>query len=156
MFEYDEVMNNQRRAIYAERRRVLEGLDLKEQVITYAEQTMNDIVEAYVNPELPPEEWDLDSLVSKVKEFIYLLQDLESAQLGDMTVGEIKTFLHEEVRKAYDLKEDQVDKVQPGLMRRLSVSLFFSRLILFGESICRQWMPFGMLSVCAVMDRKIR
>jgi len=37
VFEYDEVMNNQRRAIYAERRRVLEGQDLKEQVIKYAE-----------------------------------------------------------------------------------------------------------------------
>ena len=118
VFEYDEVMNNQRRAIYAERRRVLEGLDLKEQVIAYAEQTMDDIVEAYVNPELPPEEWDLDSLVSKVKEFIYLLQDLEPVHLEDMTVGEIKTFLHEEVRKAYDLKEHQVDQIQPGLMRQ--------------------------------------
>ena len=118
VFEYDEVMNNQRRAIYAERRRVLEGLDLKEQVIAYAEQTMDDIVEAYVNPELPPEEWDLDSLVSKVKEFIYLLQDLEPVHLEDMTVSEIKTFLHEEVRKAYDLKEHQVDQIQPGLMRQ--------------------------------------
>jgi len=37
VFEYDEVMNNQRRAIYAERR-VLEGQDLKEQVIKYAEK----------------------------------------------------------------------------------------------------------------------
>ena len=41
VFEYDEVMNNQRRAIYAERRRVLEGLDLKEQVLQYAEKTMD-------------------------------------------------------------------------------------------------------------------
>ena len=118
VFEYDEVMNNQRRAIYAERRRVLEGLDLKEQVIQYAEKTMSDIVDAYVNPELPPEEWDLASLVAKVKEFVYLLQDLEPQHLEDMTVGEIKTFLHEEVRKAYDIKEAQVDQIQPGLMRQ--------------------------------------
>ncbi|AOY80979.1 preprotein translocase subunit SecA [Moorena producens JHB] len=118
VFEYDEVMNNQRRAIYAERRRVLEGLDLKEQVIQYAEKTMSDIVDAYVNPELPPEEWDLESLVGKVKEFVYLLQDLEPQHLEDMTVGEIKTFLHEEVRKAYDIKEAQVDQIQPGLMRQ--------------------------------------
>ncbi len=118
VFEYDEVMNNQRRAIYAERRRVLEGLDLKEQVIQYAEKTMSDIVDAYVNPELPPEEWDLESLVAKVKEFVYLLQDLEPQHLEDMTVGEIKTFLHEEVRKAYDIKEAQVDQIQPGLMRQ--------------------------------------
>ncbi|NER51583.1 MAG: preprotein translocase subunit SecA, partial [Symploca sp. SIO1A3] len=118
VFEYDEVMNNQRKAIYAERRRVLEGLDLKEQVIQYGEKTMDDIVEAYVNPELPPEEWQLDNLVSKVKEFIYLLQDLEPEHLDDMTIGEIKTFLHEEVRKAYDIKEAQVDQIQAGLMRQ--------------------------------------
>ena len=118
VFEYDEVMNNQRRAIYAERRRVLEGLDLKEQVIQYAEKTMDDIVDAYVNPDLPSEEWKLDSLVAKVKEFVYLLQDLEPQHLEDMTVGDIKTFLHEEVRKAYDIKEAQVDQIQPGLMRQ--------------------------------------
>ncbi|MEQ8998709.1 MAG: preprotein translocase subunit SecA [Coleofasciculus sp. B1-GNL1-01] len=118
VFEYDEVMNNQRRAIYAERRRVLEGLDLKEQVIQYAEKTMDDIVDAYVNPDLPPEEWDLGSLVSKVQEFVYLLQDLKPEHLDDMTVTEIKTFLHEEVRKAYDIKEAQIDQIQPGLMRQ--------------------------------------
>ncbi|HEY9674218.1 MAG TPA: preprotein translocase subunit SecA [Waterburya sp.] len=118
VFEYDEVMNNQRRAIYAERRRVLEGQDLKEQVINYAERTMDDIVDAYVNPELPQEEWQLDQLVAKVKEFVYLLQDLEPDHLQDMTVGDIKTFLHEEVRKAYDIKEAQVDQIQPDLMRQ--------------------------------------
>ncbi|MFB8792605.1 MAG: preprotein translocase subunit SecA [Potamolinea sp.] len=118
VFEYDEVMNNQRRAIYAERRRVLEGQDLKKQVIEYAEKTMADIVDAYVNPELPQEEWDLSSLISKVKEFVYLLQDLEPDHLDDMMVGDIKNFLHEEVHKAYDLKEAQVDQIQPGLMRQ--------------------------------------
>ena len=118
VFEYDEVMNNQRRAIYAERRRVLEGQDLKEQVIKYAERTMDDIVDAYVNPELPPEEWDLANLVSKVKEFVYLLADMEPSQIEDLSMGEMKTFLHEQVRIAYDLKEAQVDQIQPGLMRQ--------------------------------------
>jgi preprotein translocase subunit SecA len=118
VFEYDEVMNNQRRAIYAERRRVLEGQDLKEQVIKYAEKTMDEIVDYYVNPDLPSEDWELGTLVSKVKEFIYLLADLEPEQLQDLSVGEIKTFLHEQVRIAYDLKEAQVDQIQPGLMRQ--------------------------------------
>lgn len=118
VFEYDEVMNNQRRAIYAERRRVLEGQDLKEQVIQYAEKTMSEIVEAYVNPELPPEEWKLDKLLDKAKEFIYLLDDLQPSDIGDMTVPEMKTFLHEEVRKAYDIKEAQVEQSQAGLMRQ--------------------------------------
>ena len=118
VFEYDEVMNKQRRAIYAERRRVLEGEDLKEQVIKYAEQTMDDIVNAFINPELPPEEWELEKLVGKVKEFVYLLEDLEPKQLEDMTIGEIKAFLHEQARIAYDMKEAQIDQIQPGLMRQ--------------------------------------
>jgi preprotein translocase subunit SecA len=118
VFEYDEVMNNQRRAIYAERRRVLEGEDLKEQVIQYAEKTMDDIVDYYINPDLPSEEWELEKLVEKVKEFVYLLSDLHHSQLEDMSVTEIKAFLHEQVRIAYDMKEAQVDQIQPGLMRQ--------------------------------------
>ncbi|MGB5975644.1 MAG: preprotein translocase subunit SecA [Nodosilinea sp.] len=117
VFEYDEVMKNQRRAIYAERRRVLEGDQLKEMVIGYAEQTMDDIVTAYINPELPPEEWKLPEIVSKVKEFVYLLADLTPEQLEDLSVGEIRTFLHEQARIAYDMKEAQVDQIKPGLMR---------------------------------------
>ncbi|HIK10404.1 MAG TPA: preprotein translocase subunit SecA [Oscillatoriaceae cyanobacterium M33_DOE_052] len=128
VFEYDEVMNNQRRAIYAERRRVLEGQDLKEQVIKYAEQTMEDIVNYYVNSELPSEEWDLEKLVSKVKEFVYLLQDMEPQQLEDLTVDEIKTFLYEQVRIAYDMKEAQVERIQPGLMRQAERFFILQRL----------------------------
>ncbi|MEL6813341.1 MAG: preprotein translocase subunit SecA [Cyanobacteria bacterium J06598_3] len=117
VFEYDEVMNNQRRAVYAERRRVLEGQELKELVLGYGVQTMDDIVEAYVNPELPSEEWDLPNVVSKVQEFVYLLADLTPDQLENLSMGEIKTFLAEQVRIAYDLKEAQVDLIKPGLMR---------------------------------------
>ncbi len=128
VFEYDEVMNNQRRAIYAERRRVLEGEDLKEQVVKYAEMTMDDIVGAKVNPDLPPEEWDLQGLVSKVQEFVYLLSDLQPDHLEDMTISEIRTFLHEQVRIAYDLKEAQVDQIQPGLMRQAERFFILQRI----------------------------
>ncbi|MEM9218219.1 MAG: preprotein translocase subunit SecA [Cyanobacteria bacterium P01_F01_bin.150] len=128
VFEYDEVMNNQRRAIYAERYRVLEGQDLREQVIDYAERTMDDIIEAYVNPELPPEEWKLEKLVNTTKEFVYLLQDLEPDQIENLTMGEMKTFLHEQIRLAYDLKEAQVEQAQPGLMRQAERFFILQRL----------------------------
>jgi preprotein translocase subunit SecA len=117
VFEYDEVMNNQRKAVYAERRRVLDGRGLKQQVIGYGERTIGDIVEAYVNPDLPPEEWDLTNLVAKVKEFIYLLEDLTPEQLQGLSMEELKLFLQEQMRNAYDLKESQVEEARPGLMR---------------------------------------
>ena len=117
VFEYDEVMNNQRRAVYSERRRVLDGRALKKQVIGYGERTMSEIVEAYVNPDLPPEEWDIDQLVGKVKEFIYLLEDLTAEQVQGLGMDELKAFLQEQLRNAYDIKEGQVEQQRPGLMR---------------------------------------
>ncbi|MFM7642514.1 MAG: preprotein translocase subunit SecA [Cyanobium sp.] len=117
VFQYDDVMNNQRKAVYAERRRVLEGRELKLQVLGYGERTIDDIVEAYVNPDLPPEEWDFQRLLDKVKEFIYLLQDLTPEQLRGLNIDELKAFLQEQMRNAYDIKEDQVNQIRPGLMR---------------------------------------
>ncbi|WNC30153.1 MULTISPECIES: preprotein translocase subunit SecA [unclassified Thermosynechococcus] len=118
VFEYDEVMNNQRRAIYAERRRVLEGEDLKDRVLEYAEKTMDDIIAAYVNPDLPPEEWDLEGLVAKVQEFVYLLSDLRPEHLAHLSVPEMQAFLHEQVRTAYEQKEAEIERIQRGLMRQ--------------------------------------
>ncbi|MCP9927211.1 preprotein translocase subunit SecA [Cyanobium sp. CH-040] len=117
VFEYDEVMNNQRKAVYTERRRVLEGRELKAQVIGYGERTIDDIVEAYVNPDLPPEEWDMERLVAKVKEFIYLLEDLTPEQVRGLSMEELKAFLQEQMRNAYDIKEGQIEAQRPGLMR---------------------------------------
>ena len=117
VFEYDEVMNNQRRAVYTERRRVLEGNGLKKQVIGYGYRTMDEIVEAYVNPELPPEEWDLKNLVSKVQEFVYLLRDLNVDQISGLTIDELKSFFHEQLSNAYDIKETEIEQHRSGLMR---------------------------------------
>ncbi len=117
VFEYDEVMNNQRKAVYSERLRVLKGIDLKKQVIGYGERTMIEIVNAYINPDLPPEEWNIDQLISKVKEFIYLLDDLKSDDINLLSIEELKNYLQEQLRIAYDLKESQIEKIRPGLMR---------------------------------------
>ena len=117
VFEYDEVMNNQRRAVYSERRRVLKGIELKKQVLGYGERTMEEVVEAYVNPELPPEEWDLGQLVSKVQEFVYLLEDLKPDNLIGLNIDDLKAFLQEQMRNAYDVKESQIEDNFPGMMR---------------------------------------
>ncbi len=117
VFEYDEVMNNQRRAVYSERRRVLEGDELRSQVVGYGERTIDDIVEAYVNPDLPPEEWDVEKLVSKVQEFVYLLDDLKADQIKGLEMDELKAFLQEQLRNAYDIRESNIEEQRPGLMR---------------------------------------
>ena len=96
---------------------MLKGQELKSQVIGYGEKTMGEIVDAYINEELPPEEWELDKLVGKVQEFIYLLNDLKSSELIGLETNQLKAFLQEQMRNAYDLKEAQLEETHPGIMR---------------------------------------
>ena len=63
VLKYDEVLNRQREVIYAERRRVLEGEDLQEQIAHFMDDTVDDYVNA-ATAEGFAEEWDLDQLWS--------------------------------------------------------------------------------------------
>ena len=66
VLKYDEVMNQQRKVIYAERRRILEGEDLQQQ----ATDMLTELITAYVNgatAEGYAEDWDLDALWSALK-----------------------------------------------------------------------------------------
>ena len=108
-------MNNQRRAVYSERRRVLEGSGLKKQVIEYGMRTMNEIVDAYVNPELPPNGIFANCFLSP--EFVHLLSDLSPDQISGLDIDELKAFLQQQLRCAYDLKEADIETSRPGLMR---------------------------------------
>ncbi|MFA3838522.1 preprotein translocase subunit SecA [Streptomyces aureus] len=61
VLKFDEVLNRQRSLVYRERRRVLEGEDLRAQILLF----MDDTIEAYITHETAegyPEEWDLDAL----------------------------------------------------------------------------------------------
>ena len=117
VFEYDEVMNNQRKAIYTERRRALEGDNLKDKMIEFCGKTMDDVLYGYVNPDLPPEEWELDKLISKVKEFVPQLQQLSNKDVDEMGFDEMQEYLREQIVLAYEAQESYVDTFRSGLMR---------------------------------------
>jgi preprotein translocase subunit SecA len=66
VLKYDDVLNRQRTVIYDERRRVLEGEDLQEQLRHF----VNDVIEGYVDAETAegyPEDWNLDRLWTALK-----------------------------------------------------------------------------------------
>ena len=68
---------------------------------------------------------------------------------------ELKAFLQEQLRNAYDLKEGQIEQQRPGLMREAERFFIRQRSIPSGENICRRWMPCASRWVCGVMARKI-
>jgi preprotein translocase subunit SecA len=125
LFEYDQVMNTQRDKVYGERRRALLASDLSKQMVEYAERTVDDILEANIDPSLPPAEWGLDGLAAKMKQYCYMLEDLTGDLLqqagGDYEA--LRAYLRNRGVDAYRQKVQEVDAVEPGLMQ--DVQRFF-------------------------------
>jgi preprotein translocase subunit SecA len=115
VFEYDEVMNNQRKAIYTQRRNALEGGDTRAVVIAYIEETMEEVVNAFINPEIPPEEWNLTALIEAVQKVIPLLSDLKPEQLRDLNLVELTAEIKRQSLLAYEAREASINSMQPEM-----------------------------------------
>ncbi|CAI5462189.1 unnamed protein product [Closterium sp. Yama58-4] len=119
LFEYDQVLNSQRDRVYAERRRALVAESLEGAMIEYAELTMDDILEANIDATKPKEEWNLEALAAKVKQYCYLLSDLSPETLAPHadSIDSLREYLRKRGREVYYQKREEVEKIVPGLMK---------------------------------------
>nr|YP_009257482.1 preprotein translocase subunit SecA [Coeloseira compressa]ANH09565.1 preprotein translocase subunit SecA [Coeloseira compressa] len=116
LFEYDEVINNQRQAIYTERRRILESSFTRDCIIEYAESTIDEILLKYQSEE------NLNNkkiLITKIIQLLNLTENFNIEWLTRMKYDEMKIFLYEQLRITYDLRESYLEQVRPGLIRQL-------------------------------------
>lgn len=116
LFEYDEVINNQRQAIYVERRRILESNFTRDCIIEYAESTIDEILFKYQNEDNLVNK---EIIISKIIKLLNLKENLNIQQIVTMKYDEMKIFLYEQLRITYDLRESYLEQVRPGLIRQL-------------------------------------
>ncbi|PZG97038.1 preprotein translocase subunit SecA [Streptomyces sp. NTH33] len=128
VLKYDEVLNRQREVIYGERRRVLEGEDLQEQI----QHFMNDTIDAYIQAETAegfPEDWDLDRLWGAFKQLYPVkvtVEELEEAA-GDrtgLTAEFISESIKDDIHEQYKAREEQLgSEIMRELERRVVLSV---------------------------------
>ena len=112
VLKYDEVLNKQRQVIYAERRRVLDGEDLHDQV----SHMIDDTVRAYVagaTGDGYPEDWDLDQLWTSLKQLYPVgvtVEDLEeeAGSRSAMDTEFLSGRLIEDAQAAYERREEEL------------------------------------------------
>jgi preprotein translocase subunit SecA len=130
VLKYDDVLNRQRKVIYSERRRVLEGADLHEQI----RDMINEVIAGYVagaTSEGFPEEWDLDQLWRAFRELYHTTLTVDDAveEAGGERSGLSQEFLTEMIRAdaqaAYDRREEELT---PEVMRELERRVVLSVL----------------------------
>ena len=106
VLQYDDVMNQQRELIYAQRREVLDGKDLKESILKMVSGVAQDVVNMYANvPE--GENVDTEGLKLQIKD-IFGLENIEALKGTELDEEALITELQEKALKRYEEKEAEV------------------------------------------------
>ncbi len=84
VLEYDDVMNIQREKFYAQRRKVLAGKDLSEDIYYMIEKEIDRLLRSYIAPDLHPEEYVYDDLQTMIKELHSIIPQLSGVQVSDI------------------------------------------------------------------------
>ncbi|MFH9576403.1 preprotein translocase subunit SecA [Streptomyces globisporus] len=129
VLKYDEVLNRQREVIYGERRRVLEGEDLQEQIRHFMDDTIDD----YIRQETAEgfaEEWDLDRLWGAFKQLYPVKVTVEELEevVGDLA-GVTAEFIAESVKNdIHEQYEERESTLGSDIMRELERRVVLSVL----------------------------
>jgi len=108
VLQYDDVMNVQREVIYGQRRKILEGVNLRPTIIEYLYKTVSDSVATYCPEGIHPREWDTDSLFDVLNDIFPLevyarREDLKGKNREDLT-----EFLCAVVDRTYEDREKEI------------------------------------------------
>nr|QCI04158.1 Preprotein-translocase subunit a [Anotrichium furcellatum] len=116
LFDYDEVVNNQRAAIYAERRRILKSEFTRDCIIEYGENTIDEILITYTNINSIQEKINI---LRNIIKLLNITTEFSINELILLNTKEIKYFFYEQFRITYDLRENYLENLRPGLVRQL-------------------------------------
>ncbi|MEO6714285.1 MAG: preprotein translocase subunit SecA, partial [Mycobacteriales bacterium] len=127
VLKYDEVLNKQREVIYGERRKVLEGADLHDQVLNMIEDVVTAYVTGATSEGLTDEDWDLDQLWTALKTLypVAITQDdVEQESGGHIDPDFLSAQLIEDGLAAYGRREEELgEELTRELERRVVLTV---------------------------------
>ncbi len=111
VLQYDNVMNKQRELIYRERRRVLEGEDLRDHIFSMLDEVVSEYVEMATVGTKYAEEWDLEGLQRNINKICLNAPTMDFGQgkdLEDMSPEDLKEEILERFQDIYRHKEEEI------------------------------------------------
>jgi len=114
LLEYDDVMNKQRETIYGLRRQLMEDPDQREYLMGdppsagVAYDLLSDITRQYLNPDVSPDDWDIENYKLQIKTIYDLDADSEGINIPNMTSQEVTDAIWERLKLKYQTKEEQI------------------------------------------------
>ena len=130
LLEYDQVMNEQREIIYAERRRVLDGESMRDSIYKMIADVVENAVDTFIGDDQEPEEWDMAGLNETLLPIIPF-EPISAERLECKNKAGLKHALKQEATRLYEAKEAEFPN--PEMIRELE------RVFLL-KVIDRKWM----------------
>ena len=130
LLDYDQVMNEQRELIYEERRKVLDGENMRDSVFHMLTEFVENTVDMTVSADLDYEEWNLNELNKEILSVIPM-EPVVPSDVSGMNQKELKHMLKERACEAYETKEAEFPVAEH--LREIE------RIVLL-KSIDEQWM----------------
>ena len=132
--QFDDVMNKQRIIIYGDRRAILAGKDMREQIIDMIKQEIESQVDQHMpEGEEDEDEWDVEALLRAVRTIDPIFpEEITLESLDDKNDEEIEQLLVEQIEKDYQTREQVIGEEN---MR------YVERRMMLG-SIDRQWIDY--------------
>ena len=116
---YDDVMNVQRSVIYDERRRVLEGENIRESVLNMIERVVDGVVQTCASPEIHPEDRDLEALYAGLIDTVPGIETVvDQDEMHQIPPADLPEWLHQAARQLYEQREALVGPELMGEIER--------------------------------------
>jgi len=134
VLEYDDVMNTQRDIIYRERNRVLEGVDVHEEIKNYFPDMVSEIVNTYLDADKPYYEWDIKALNTQLEQRLFPrgTNFVTDAMIEDADIEEVLHKVLEDVLARFEHKTELAKKLNFDFSQ-------FERYVLL-NIVDHQWM----------------
>jgi len=105
LLEYDDVMNRQRDVVYSQRRNILAGENLKEEISRMIEDRVEPLITSFTDEKSYPEEWELKALDDSFFELFGLR--LKIADVNELTQESLREMMLEKTHSAYEAKVEE-------------------------------------------------
>lgn len=116
VLEYDDVMNQQRKVLYEQRRRILDGENMKDQIMNMVDRLIDEGMDMYADAKLYPEEWDYPALIKYCEKYCIAPGDIKIEDVEDYSREEMENLLKKTAHETYDMREESIGS---AMMREL-------------------------------------
>ena len=124
LLEYDDVMNKQREVIYNQRREILAGTNLSEEISQMVQELTDDLLDQFTDERTMSEDWDLKGLSEAFLQRFGLHLDLQDLDPDNLALDDLREAAHQQVQAAFEAQRQNIgEEIFQSLQQQIMLQI---------------------------------